>query len=88
MAAGDDETSQCSCVPHCHECFASVSLASGSCFFNWVSVPSTQSVAVDRALPSRVSMIEFVCSAVERLEELGKWDCSHDFFVSDAKDRA
>ena len=41
-------------------------------------------------------MIEFVSSAAERifndhyllLEELGQWECSHDFFVFDAKDRA
>ena len=64
--------------------------------FNWVSVPSTKSVAVERALASRVPMIEFVCSAAERisndycllLEEPGQWDCSHDFLGSDAKDCA
>ena len=40
-------------------------------------------------------MIELVCSAAGRvfndyfllLEEPGQWDCSHDFFVSDAKNR-
>ena len=41
-------------------------------------------------------MIEFVCSAAERIfndcyfliEEPGQWDCSHDFFESNPKDRA
>ena len=41
-------------------------------------------------------MIEFVCSAAERIfndnhplvEELGQWKCSHDFCLSFAKDRA
>ena len=61
---------------------------------NWVSVPSTRSVALDRELPSRVRMIEFVCSAGRifnnfylLLEEPGQWKRSHNFFVSDAKDR-
>ena len=52
-------------------------------------------VAFDRGLPSTVPMIEFVCSAEKRisnrycplLEELGQWECSHDFVLSDAKDR-
>ena len=64
--------------------------------FNRLSLPSTRLVAVDRELPSRVPMIEFVCSAAEGifndcyplLKKLGQWECSHDFFVSDAEDRA
>ena len=35
--------------------------------FHWVSVPSIRSVVVDRELPSRAPMIEFVCSVAERI---------------------
>ena len=55
--------------------------------FNWVNDSSTRSVAVDRALPRRVPMIEFVCCAAERifndchllLEEYEQWECSQEF---------
>ena len=93
MAAGGDGQFQCSCIPLCHACFASVSRANKSCSQQG---PSTRSVAVDRVLPSRVPTIVYVCSAAEKifsdsyllLEEPGQLDCSHDFFVSDARDRA
>ena len=48
----------------CHACFAPVSGASESSFHS-VSVSLTRSVAVNRELPSRVPLIESVCSAAE-----------------------
>ena len=39
----------------------------GNHALNWVSVPSMRSVALDQELPSRVRMIEFVCSATVRI---------------------